>query len=37
MNKQWILRLAADIEERHGKEERDRIFGDIDGVKNSSE
>ena len=32
MNKKWILKLASVIETRHGKEARDRIFGDIDSV-----
>jgi hypothetical protein len=32
VNREWLLQLASDIEERHGKEVRDRILGDIDGV-----
>jgi len=32
MNKKWLARLADAIEKRHGKEARDKIFGDIDGV-----
>jgi hypothetical protein len=32
MNKTWLKQLASDIEARHGKEARDRIFGDIDTV-----
>ena len=34
MNKTWINRLASDIEKKHGKEARDRIFGDINTVGN---
>jgi len=37
MNKQWLLRLASDVEERHGKEARNRIFGDIDSMANTPE
>jgi len=33
MNKNWISRLAGDIEAKYGKEARDRIFGDIDNIK----
>lgn len=32
MNKKWLSKLAADVEARHGKEARDRVFGDLDGV-----
>ena len=32
MDKNWILQLAEDIEERHGSEVRDKIFGDVDLV-----
>ena len=34
MNKTWLKQLASDIETRHGKDVRDRIFGDVDGVEN---
>ena len=36
MNKSWLKQLAADIEARYGKQARDNIFGDIDGIKNSA-
>ena len=32
MNKTWLTKLASIIEERHGKEARDKIFGDINSV-----
>jgi len=32
MDKKWIAKLAGDVEAKHGKEARDRIFGDVDGV-----
>jgi hypothetical protein len=32
MNKQWLARLAEIIEERHGKDARAQIFGDIDSI-----
>ena len=37
MNKRWISQLSDDIEVKHGKEARDRIFGDIDGMVHTSE
>jgi len=37
MNKQWLSCLANDIEERHGKETRNHIFGDIDSMANTPE
>ena len=37
MNKQWLLCLANDIEERHGKETCKRIFGDIDSMTHTPE
>jgi len=37
MNRRWILRLADDVEARHGKEARDRVFGDIDNMKDAPE
>jgi hypothetical protein len=33
MKKTWIRRIAADVETKHGKEARDKIFGDIRQVK----
>ena len=33
----WIAQLASDIESKYGKEARDRIFGDIDVMKNNPE
>jgi hypothetical protein len=33
MNKKWISKLAGDVELRHGKEARNRIFGDIDSIE----
>ena len=35
MDKNWILKLANDIESRHGKDTRDKIFGDIDSVEDT--
>ena len=35
MDKNWISKLAGEIEARHGKEARDKIFGDIDSVENN--
>jgi len=32
MNKKWLKKLAEIIETRHGKEMRNRLFGDIDSV-----
>ncbi|MDR1692049.1 MAG: hypothetical protein LBR72_01705, partial [Oscillospiraceae bacterium] len=32
MNKQWLSVLAGDVEGRHGKAVRDRLFGDIEGA-----
>jgi hypothetical protein len=29
----WISKLAADVESKHGKKARDRVFGDIDRVE----
>ena len=37
MNKQWLLQLANDIEERYGKDTRDCIFDDIDSIVNTPE
>jgi hypothetical protein len=37
MDKIWISHLANDIEQRHGKEARERIFGDFNGLDNSRE
>ena len=37
MDKQWISRLAADIEAKHGKEKRGRIFGNIDDMQDNPE
>lgn len=37
MNKQWIYQLANDIEEKHGKEKCNRIFGNIDDIQSSFE
>ena len=37
MDKNWILKLAADVEVRHGKEVSDRIFGNIDSVEDTPE
>lgn len=37
MNKQWISQLAANIEDKHGKEKRDRIFGNINDIQGSPE
>jgi len=34
LNKEWISQLAGDIETKYGKETRERIFGDIESVKN---
>jgi len=36
MNKKWLLQLADDIEIKHGKETRDRIFSDMKNVTNNS-
>jgi hypothetical protein len=33
MDKAWISKLAGDVEAKHGKEARDKIFGDIESVK----
>jgi len=35
MDKKWIAELAGDIEAKYGKESRNKLFGDIDGVKNT--
>ena len=35
MDKNWISRLANDIERKHGKEMRDHIFGDFENIKNT--
>lgn len=35
MNKIWLNKLALDIEKKHGKEARDKIFGDMDSVTSS--
>ena len=32
MDKKWIAKLANDIEVKHGKGARDRIFGDINNM-----
>jgi hypothetical protein len=37
MNKQWISQLAGDVEAKYGKKQRDRIFGDIEGVHDTPE
>ena len=37
MNKEWLSQLAVDIETKYGKKARDKIFGDIDSIKNTSE
>jgi len=37
MNKQWLLQLASDIEKRHGKDIRDRLFGDILNLEHTPE
>ena len=37
MDKKWILQLADDVEARHGKEARDRVFGDIDIIQGTPE
>jgi len=37
MNKQWLSCLASDIEEKYGKETRNRIFGDIDSMIHTPE
>jgi hypothetical protein len=31
----WLRKLAADIEERHGKEARDKVFGDLENMSTS--
>jgi len=36
MDKKWLSLLAGVIEERHGKDARDRIFGDIDSLPSTS-
>ena len=35
MNKKWISKLACDIEVKFGKKARNRLFGDIDSIKNN--
>ena len=35
MDKKWILTLAGDIEAKYGKETRDRLFGNIDGIQST--
>ena len=35
MDKQWIEKLSDDIEARHGKEARDRVFGDIEKIEDN--
>ena len=37
MDKNWISKLAIDIEARHGKKARDHIFGDIDSIGDTPE
>lgn len=37
MDKEWISQLASDIKEKYGKETCDKIFGDIDGIKDDHE
>ena len=37
MDKNWLSELAADIEMKHGKEARDKIFGDIDSIEDTPE
>jgi hypothetical protein len=37
MRKRWLNQLAKDIETQYGKEIRDNIFGDIDGISNDHE
>jgi len=37
MNREWLLQLASDIEERHGKDARDHFFGDIDSMEHTPE
>ena len=32
MNKHWLTKLAGIMEQRHGKEAHDKIFGDIDSI-----
>ena len=32
MNKKWLTKLADVIEKKHGKDARDKIFGDLDNV-----
>ena len=34
MNKQWISQLANEIENRYGKETRNKIFGNIENMEN---
>ncbi len=35
MDKKWIEKLSGDIEARHGKEARDRVFGDIEKIEDN--
>jgi hypothetical protein len=37
MRVKWLEKLASDIEKKHGKEARDKIFGDIQGVPKKRE
>ena len=37
MNKEWIKKLANDVEMRHGREAADKIFGDIDNFTSTPE
>ena len=37
MNREWLLQLANDIEERYGNEDRNRLFNDIDSMGHNSE